>query len=214
MGTKIDATGHRYGRLVAIRYVRTDHERVWLFRCDCGNEKELRIGQVRAGISSCGCLQREAAAKLCVKRSTHGKSRTRLHNIWHSMKARCYLKTAINYPAYGGCGISVCDDWLRFEPFQQWALSHGYNDNLTIDRIESKGNYEPSNCRWATMLEQANNRSANKKFTHNGVTRNLKEWALLVGVKSNTIMYRINSGCSFEDAIKKGRKKNVKRKAQ
>lgn len=87
----------------------------------------------------------------------HGMSGTRLHRIWTEMKTRCLNQNDCHYKWYGARGISVCDEWLDFVPFSEWALSNGYKDDLTIDRIDNDGNYEPSNCRWITQSEQCKN---------------------------------------------------------
>lgn len=126
---------------------------IWKFECDCGNTVEIRISKVIDGqYVSCGCLRGE-------RNYTHGMRYTRLYETWCGMKKRCFNENHENYQWYGAKGVSVCDEWKNsFKSFYNWSISNGYTDELTIDRINPFGNYEPSNCRWATMKEQARNR--------------------------------------------------------
>jgi hypothetical protein len=120
------------------------------------------------------------------------------------MKARCYKPTSARYYTHGARGIKVCDEWLSFEGFIKWALSNGYQENLTIDRINNDGNYEPSNCRWATPKEQANNRRTNHLLTYKGETHTTKEWSEITGINYCTLIGRINRlGWSTEKTLNK-----------
>jgi Fic family protein len=132
------------------------------------------------------------------------------------MKSRCYYKGNNRYEYYGGRGIVVCDEWKNnFIAFYEWAMSNGYSDELSIDRIDLNGNYEPSNCRWATKVEQANNKSNNRFITFNNQTHTASQWAKITGIKEATIRYRIiHSNWNVERALttpvrnaKKGAKK-------
>lgn len=136
--------------------------------------------------------------------SKGGLSNSRLYNIWLHMKGRCFRKTDDHYPHYGGRGITVCDDWKNFESFRTWSLSNGYADDLTIDRINNDGNYEPSNCRWISMKKQCNNRRSNILVTINNVTHNIQEWSELSGLKYHTIYRRIKHGWSGVEILKGG----------
>lgn len=119
--------------------------------------------------------------------------KTRLYSIYRGMKDRCQRKTNDNYNRYGGRGIKVCEEWLSdFMAFYNWAINNGYKDNLTIDRINSNGNYEPSNCRWQTYKEQANNTRKNNFITFNNETHSLSQWAEILGMKRSTLTTRIH----------------------
>jgi len=118
------------------------------------------------------------------------------------MKSRCNNKNNPVYMLYGGRGISVCDEWNEFKAFKEWAMNNGYSDQLTIDRINVNGNYEPDNCRWATQKEQCRNKRDNHYLTFQGETKTLIEWSELVGIRQETIRHRINDyGYTVEEAL-------------
>ena len=182
--------------------------------CDCGNEKVTESWNLQKGYCrSCGCLQKEAMAINKYASITHGQSRTRLYTTWIGMKQRCYYPKHRHFDRYGGRGIRVCDEWVHdFPAFQAWAMANGYTDDLTIDRIDVDGNYEPSNCRWATYKDQANNMSSNRMLELNGVTHTLKEWSVITGISRTTIRNRLDRNWSIEEALTKKPGKNGKKR--
>ena len=152
--------------------------------CECGTERSVVISEILKGRSkSCGCFGLEKVIK-------HGDYKIRLYGIWESMKYRC-LKDKPKNSRYCGRGISFCEDWNNYVNFKEWALNNGYNDSLTLDRIETDGNYEPNNCRWIPQADQLRNMSTNVMLTYQGKTQILSQWARDLNIKSNTLVVRI-----------------------
>lgn len=135
--------------------------------------------------------------------TTHGLRSHPLYGKWWDMKSRCYRPNRDRYNCYGGRGIKVCDEWKDdFKAFYDWAIAAGWKEGLTLDRIDVDGNYEPSNCKWVTKHEQAQNRQNTIWVTYKGVTKNLKEWSSELGIKYLTLYMRINKyGWSIEQAF-------------
>lgn len=133
----------------------------------------------------------------------HGMYKSRIYKIWESMKLRCYSVHQTAYKDYGGRGITVCTEWLNdFMMFYNWAISNGYNDRLTLDRIDVNGNYEPLNCRWLTMKEQTRNKRNNRFLTYNGLTKCIVDWANETGIDRRTLTKRIDVlGWTVEKAL-------------
>jgi len=192
--------GDRFGRLVIVREVeRRKKKRYFLCRCDCGNERVVRLVAMRAGeVKSCGCLRDEQNRVAAIK---HGCWGTGPYWCWHSMKDRCLNPNSAVYHHYGGRGITVCPEWMEFEPFYQWAIENGYRPGLTLDRIDNNGNYEPSNCRWVTRRQQMLNTRRNKRLTFNGETKTLKEWADDLRFEYHVLRNRIARGWSVRRAF-------------
>lgn len=166
-----DITGQKFGKLIAIKCIKRDkyNRAIWLCKCDCGNLTEVKIGSLTSGnTKSCGCLRKETTIKSHTK---HNKCSTRLYRIYYNMRSRCYYRKSNRYKNYGARGIKICDEWLTdFMNFYNWAMNNGYQEGLTIDRIDTNGNYEPGNCRWVGNKSQARNRCSNKSITINGET--------------------------------------------
>lgn len=181
----------------------------YLCKCDCGNTKVVCRLNLGRSTNSCGCLKRE---KSISRLKIHGKSDTRIYSIWCNMIYRCYSEKDNSYIRYGGRGITVCDEWKKdFMSFYKWALGNGYKENLTIDRIDNNGNYEPSNCQWVTMQEQGLNRRNNRIIEYKGEKHCITEWAQKIGVKPNTLLYRFIRGWSVEKSLGIGNDRKLKK---
>lgn len=189
--------GDKFGRLTIIKevegisYPPNTRIRRFLCVCDCGNEKIVRYDYLKNGkCKSCGCLVLETNKSHRIYDDSIACSR--LYRIWWSMKQRCYYPKNISYKNYGAKGVTICKEWLDdFLNFYNWSIANGYADNLTIDRIDINGNYEPSNCRWATYKEQANNTSRSVSISYKGTTHTISEWSDIVGINASCLRQRI-----------------------
>ena len=191
-----DLVGTRVNHLVVMSREGSDKNRnsLWRCRCDCGKEILVRGFTLRSGdIFSCGCESKRS--------TTHGESRTKLYHVWQGMKSRCNNPNYHQYHLYGGRGISVCGEWMDYINFKEWAINNGYKPGLTIDRIDTDGNYCPENCRWVTQKEQQNNKRTNRTITYNGETHSLMEWCELLQLNYERVSSRLDYGWTFEDAI-------------
>lgn len=181
-----DLVGRRYGMLTVLsRLENRSNSVMWDCLCDCGKTSAVSGSNLKSGKTrSCGC-----------QRVKHGKKGTRLYNIWGGMKARCYCPSHKWYKRYGGRGITVCDEWKdSFQAFYDWAISHGYSENLTIDRVDNDKGYYPDNCRWATKIAQTNNRYNNVKIEIIGKNQTVAEWAKEMGLGYQTLYRRYCRG--------------------
>ena len=202
--------GNKYGMLTVIgldhikEYISPKgqkHKReYYLCKCDCGNQTIVYKSHLKSGtVRSCGCLRVKNLVKSCQK---HGMKHTRIYDMWSNIKSRCFDKKSPCYIHYGGRGITVCDEWKNdFITFYNWAINNGYDNNLSIDRINNDGNYEPSNCHFVTQKEQGRNKRNNRLITYKGQTHCLAEWAEILGVKYSTLLYRFRRGWSAEAAL-------------
>lgn len=194
-----DIIGAEFGNLKVLQQSYKGGRKVYKCLCRCGNVVYTQKYYLTSGRQiSCGC-----ARKTNRKHMVHGGSDSRLYRCWQGIKQRCGCKSANEYERYGGRGIKVCDDWAQsFKSFEDWALANGYSDNLTIDRIDTEGDYTPDNCRWVSYKVQANNKSNNIVIHYQGQTKTLMEWCEVLNLPYSTIHKRIKeSGWDYEDAL-------------
>lgn len=154
--------GDKFGQLSVVREVepikwRKYKKRMVLCRCVCGHEIIVRLEYLKSGhTKSCGCLRVATASTIHLR---HGCARgIRLYKTWAGMKQRCLNPNVKGFENYGGRGIAICEDWMEFVSFRDWATGNGYRDDLTIERLDVNGDYEPSNCTWIPKSEQSKNR--------------------------------------------------------
>lgn len=196
--------GDRFSRLTIVKevepiYWKKYKKRMFLCKCDCGNETIVRLEYLRSGhTKSCGCLRTDEIVSL---NKTHGQCNTKLYRLWSSMLRRCQTKSDSNYPNYGARGIEVCNEWQDFEFFYDWSMANGYKKGLSIERIDVNGNYEPSNCEWIPRPLQARNKRNTTFITHKGVTKPLVEWAEELNMNTETLRSRISYGWTIEKAL-------------
>lgn len=200
MGKFVDITGQRFGRLVAINAKEKDKygAYLWTCQCDCGNVIKSYSWDLKNGrTKSCGCFKLDNITAFNYK---HGNCYTRIYRIWLGMKDRCTNPKNNSYHNYGGRGITICENWKNdFNSFYNWAISNGYNDTLSIERIDVNGNYCPENCKWATISEQNNNTRRSILITYNGETKTLKEWSSSFKLNYSTVYSRYKKGNTIEE---------------
>ena len=187
MGKFRDLTGQRFGRLVIVDRATGGGKHIyWNCICDCGTSTVVRGDRIASGwTASCGCLQRERAGV----KPTHGKCFSKAYASWNQMVQRCSNPNNQAYALYGERGIMVCEQWKKFENF--YADMGDRPKGLTIERIDNNVGYSPSNCKWATYMEQNRNRRDNRTIKHQGEERCLSEWAEIVGINSSTLDGRL-----------------------
>ena len=176
---------------------------------NCGNIVTKSVSRMKDTVkrgfpNTCGCIVKSQDGD-----NIKGK-RNRLYSIWQNIIGRCECDKSPTYKYYGGRGITICDEWRHnYKAFKDWALSHGYNDKLTIDRIDVNGNYEPNNCRWVDKSEQARNKRNNVNITINGITMCAQDWCDKYNLNRNTFNKRIARGWDYETAITTPAKENT-----
>lgn len=170
----------------------------WKCRCDCGTERTVSGATLRDGRSTnCGCVRNEKTGNL---RRSHMMSNSPEYHSWWAMRQRTTDPKNIQYADYGGRGIKVCDRWKWFENFYA-DMGRKPSKHHSIERIDNDGDYSPDNCRWATHFEQGRNKRTNHLLTFDNLTLSLTEWGERTGIRSLTILKRINLGWSVEKAL-------------
>lgn len=194
------APGDRFGDLTIIEEIECYRKkRYFICQCSCGEVRRVRFVALKAGeIKSCGCKRDERNR---TSNLSHGESGSHLYNSWHSMKQRCLNPNSEVFEHYGARGITICLEWMEYEPFRKWALANGYLPNLTIERKDVNGNYEPNNCTWIEGPKQTLNTRRSRRLTFNGKTQPLKLWADEMGMSPKLIRNRLQDGWSVERAL-------------
>ena len=199
-----DLTGQTLGNFKVIKRLDNDKQghAQWLCTCMlCGNEVVQKTANLTKNrVYSCGCQTNKIISE---KNGKHHLRHTRIYNIWAKMRGRCQRPSDKLYNYYGGRGIKVCDEWDKdFKVFYDWSMANGYTDELTIDRIDVNGNYEPDNCRWVTMAVQCNNKRSNIQITYKGKTQNLSQWCKELNLPMKLVHSRLRyAGWSVERAF-------------
>ena len=202
MGSKFkrNLKGQRFEMLEVVDFSHTKNGyEYWVCKCDCGKQKiVLANNLVYEKTKSCGCLQKRRVSQT---NRTHGQSQTRLYGIWKGMRNRCYNPNARSYEDYGARGIQICSEWHDFDVFQDWALSNGYAEDLTIERKDCDGMYEPSNCEWISSSAQKKNTRRIHYIEHDGKVMSLADWSKHLGGGPNLVTNRLQRGWSEKDAV-------------
>ena len=203
-----DLTGKKFNKLLVLYKTKKDKNGhyYWKCKCDCGNEKEILGTHLLQGtIKSCGCYNSEQVSKRAKTKQIIPNKRIR--HIWELMKSRCYNNKNISFKNYGDRGIKICDEWLDKKNglinFYNWSMENGYREDLSIDRIDIDGNYEPSNCRWVSWKKQCNNKRNNIKIKYNGESENVCYFIQKYSLNKFAIYSRLRKGWSIKDAIEK-----------
>lgn len=186
--------GDKYNKLTAIKFSHRDKNgcQYWFFKCDCGKEKIFSVNNIKTGhIKSCNCLSG--------KDFEHEMYGTRTYKSWQAMKNRCLNKNCIEYNNWGGRGITVCNEWLKFKNFYRDMGNRP--EDKSIDRINNNGNYCKNNCKWSTQKEQTNNKRNNCFLLYMGKTKTISQWSVFLNIKYTTIWWRIRKGWKTEKAL-------------
>lgn len=191
--------GNKYNRLTILDTLDVNGIAAYKCLCDCGVIKNIGASQVKYGHSkSCGCYQKEVVS---ARHKVHGYSDTREGNIYLGMIQRCYDPKVKSYHRYGGRGITVCDRWRESVINFVADMGNAPDSKHSLDRINNDGNYEPSNCRWATMKEQHRNKRNNRFLTHAGETLVIQDWAIRIGIDHTTLVNRLQRGWTVEKSV-------------
>lgn len=206
-----DKTGEKFGRLTVLEIDmdKSSRKTYWLCKCDCGNVISIRSDSLKI-TKSCGCLKKEQDFKNLhlVNKQLHGLTNHPAYPRWRAMMSRCYNPKSDRYDRYGGRGITVCDEWHIVNNFIEWAENNGFYEDLSIERIDFNGNYEPSNCKWIPMEEQKWNTSFNVWHEYNGERHTTMQWQRKLNIPIYKVTNYRSKGINFIDLIKEYYKDN------
>ena len=206
MGQMIDLQGKVFSRLTVLERMPILKKRsavIWACVCECGNIVYARSSDLLNGhTKSCGCIRKKENAVY----------KTPLYTTWGNMVQRCSNSKRPDFKYYGARGIAVCEEWKSFENFKQWAYANGYSEELTLDRIDNSGNYEPQNCRWVTRYQQNCNLRSNRKYQMAGKTFTLSQLCRIYGVNLSTARYRLAHGATIQETLTTNRRYKVNTK--
>ena len=208
MGKRTDLTGQRFGRLVVLKYISRSKENrygKWMCKCDCGNVTFVTACHLNDGhTSSCGCYRRDYTGN---SHRTHGLTGSKLDSAYYNMMQRCYREKDDHYASYGGRGIEVCEEWRNKENgkmnFFKWAWENGYEEGLSIERIDVNGNYCPNNCKWIPLSDQKKNmRPKQHKYGYPGIYQRKDNGKYAAYIKINGMQMTVGTFDTAEQAYK------------
>lgn len=192
--------GQKFGKLTVIDIVK-DKRNTYVCKCECGKIDVLVASRLKQR-KSCGCYEKENLKIISKSALTHGKTNTRMYGIWCGMKDRCFNPNVCQWEYYGGRGITVCDEWKHdFQAFYDWSMAHGYEEHLSIDRIDVNGNYEPSNCRWITLDEQKRNRRDTVYIMEDGVKVPISVICEKYGIYKTFVWRKVKAGWELPEIL-------------
>lgn len=204
MGRKaIDLTGYKKEKIEVIGQAGRNKSGniLWKYQCSCGKTGKATASNIKK-MESCGCLNKVRGKEFFHNyNTTHGESRTRIYHIWGNMINRTSNKKDKSYKNYGDRGITVCEEWKDFLQFKEWALANGYQETLTLDRMDNEKGYYPSNCRWADRAVQDNNKRQSVKLEYAGKVKTIDQWAKEYNINRSTIVHRLDKGMTIKEAI-------------
>jgi hypothetical protein len=208
----VNLTGKVFGRLTVVEYAGYENRKThWYCKCDCGTTLKVLSNSLQSGnTKSCGCLTADVSK---ITHTKHSLSKTRLYKTWQEMLQRCNNPNEPAYKDYGARGITVCKEWKDYMVFHNWAANNGYENTLTIERKNVNGNYEPNNCKWATIKEQQNNKRTCIFITFRNKTQSLNNWSIELNMSYSALIGRCRLGWSIDKMFNtpsKERSKNAK----
>lgn len=213
MGTLIDMTGKKFGRLTVLkRGPNTRAGKVaWECLCECGAHTIVDSSSLVSGNTrSCGCLRNDLIEQRMKEKGYTSNERRALKDVWRMMLKRCENPACNSYHNYGARGIKVCPEWHSQAAFRDWAIHNGYQKGLDLDRVDNNGNYEPSNCRWVTRAENMNNTRKTIFLEYQGQLLPIADIAKLIGVTKGCLYQRLTAGVSEDRIFTKGKLKKIR----